>query len=112
MPDGSMLSQSDIDASFELAERQELEPSILAARSVLACATVDLCDAYLGMIRQRYEVEMTGRIMDLAAREQMVRDGYIAECQLNGRVPAREQHRSEYAHHRSCRMRICADDGC
>jgi hypothetical protein len=80
MPEAAILSQASIDASFDLAEHQDQELMALAARSALACATVDMCSAYLDMIRRRDETESRGGVMDLAARERMVREDYLTEC--------------------------------
>jgi hypothetical protein len=79
MPDGSMFDQEHIDAAFELAERREQELMALAAHSGLACATVEMCSAYVGMLRQHQEATERGEVMDLAARVRMVHDDYLDE---------------------------------
>jgi hypothetical protein len=49
----------------------------LACRVELACATVELCDAYRGMLLRRWEAEGRGEAMDLEAHAAMIREHYI-----------------------------------
>jgi hypothetical protein len=51
-----------------------------AARTELAYATVELCSAYLDMLRRRHEADLHGEAMDLGARVLMVSDHHIEEC--------------------------------
>ena len=54
--------------------------SHLAVRTELAYATVELCSAYLDMLRRRHEADLHGEPMDLGARVLMVNDHHIEEC--------------------------------
>jgi hypothetical protein len=98
MPDGSMFDQEHIDAAFELAERREQELMALAAHSGLACATVEMCSAYVGMLRQHQEATERGEVMDLAARVRMVHDDYLDEWRAFLRTWQKGNSRAENVH--------------